>query len=90
MASLVIVIKLISGWMQFGFLFAPETLKPDFNRLNPINQAKQMFSAQSVMNLVMGVAKALLLATILYVVVGPSLVRWLAWPIAIYRVTFRR
>ncbi|QHF42936.1 EscU/YscU/HrcU family type III secretion system export apparatus switch protein [Pseudomonas sp. S35] len=73
MASLVIVIKLISGWMQFGFLFAPETLKPDFNRLNPINQAKQMFSAQSVMNLVMGVAKALLLATILYVVVGPSL-----------------
>lgn len=73
MTGVAIAVKLISSWMQFGFLFAPESLTPDFKRLNPVNQAKQMFSGQSVMNLLMGVAKALLLGLILYVVVGPSL-----------------
>jgi type III secretion protein U len=73
MAGVAIALKLISGWLQFGFLFAPESLKLDFNRLNPLSQLKQMFSGQSVMNLLMGLAKALLLSLILYVVIGPSL-----------------
>ena len=73
MVAVAIAIKLISSWMQFGLLFAPETLKLDFNRLNPLNQAKQMFSKQSLMNLLMGIVKAVLLSVILYVVIGPSL-----------------
>ncbi|CAM3293874.1 type III secretion protein U [Pseudomonas gessardii] len=73
MCAVAIVTKLISSWMQFGFLFAPESLKPDFNRLNPLNQLKQMFSAQSVISLLMGLGKALLLSLILYVVITPSL-----------------
>ncbi|PRA26370.1 type III secretion system export apparatus subunit SctU [Pseudomonas poae] len=73
MAGVAIAVKLISSWMQFGMLFAPDTLKPDFNRLNPLNQAKQMFSGQSVMNLLMGLTKAVLLGLILYVVIRPAL-----------------
>lgn len=73
MAAVAIVSKLISSWMQFGFLFAPQALKLDFNRLNPLSQLKQMFSAKSLMNLLMGVVKALFLSLILYVTVGPSL-----------------
>ncbi len=73
MAGLAIVVKLLSGWLQFGFLFAPESLKPDFNRLNPLNQAKQMFSGQSLMTMLMGLVKAVLLTLVLYVVIGPSL-----------------
>ncbi|WP_294733150.1 type III secretion system export apparatus subunit SctU [uncultured Pseudomonas sp.] len=73
MAGMAIAVKLISGWMQFGFLFAPESLKLDFSRLNPLSQVKQMFSAKSLMNLLMGLVKALLLGVILYVVIGPSL-----------------
>ncbi|BDB17529.1 EscU/YscU/HrcU family type III secretion system export apparatus switch protein [Pseudomonas sp. CYM-20-01] len=73
MAGVAIAAKLISSWMQFGLLFAPETLKLDFNRLNPISQIKQMFSAQQLMNLLMSVAKACLIALILYVVIWPSL-----------------
>ncbi|MGF6096750.1 type III secretion system export apparatus subunit SctU [Pseudomonas sp. 18175] len=73
MAGVAIAVKLISSWMQFGLLFAPETLKPDFNRLNPLKQAKQMLSGQSLMNLLMGLAKAVLLSLILYVVIGPEL-----------------
>ncbi|MEO8490612.1 MULTISPECIES: type III secretion system export apparatus subunit SctU [unclassified Pseudomonas] len=73
MVGVAITVKLISSWMQFGLLFAPETLKLDFKRLNPLNQAKQMFSPQSLMNLLMGIVKASLLGLILYVVIGPSL-----------------
>ena len=73
MAGVAIAAKLISSWMQFGLLFAPETLKLDFNRVNPISQLKQMFSGQSLMTLMMSIVKALLLALILYVVIRPSL-----------------
>nr|AAK81926.1 RscU [Pseudomonas fluorescens] len=73
MVGVAITTKLISSWMQFGLLFAPETLKLDFNRLNPISQVKQMFSAQQLMNLLMSIAKACLIASILYVVIWPSL-----------------
>ncbi|MDQ0650857.1 type III secretion system export apparatus subunit SctU [Pseudomonas cedrina] len=73
MAGMAITTKLISSWMQFGLLFAPETLKLDFNRLNPISQIKQMFSAQQLMNLLMSVVKACLIGLIVYVVVRPSL-----------------
>ncbi|WP_439853782.1 type III secretion system export apparatus subunit SctU [Pseudomonas yamanorum] len=73
MAGVAIAVKLISSWLQFGFLFAPDNLTPNFSRLNPLSQIKQMFSAQSVMNLLMGLGKALLLTLVLYVVIGPSL-----------------
>ena len=73
MAGVAIAAKLISSWMQFGLLFAPEALKLDFNRLNPISQLKQMFSAQQIMNLLMSIAKAALICLILYVVITPSL-----------------
>ncbi|MGZ9708133.1 type III secretion system export apparatus subunit SctU [Pseudomonas sp. GNP013] len=73
MVATAILMKLISSWMQFGLLFAPETLKLDFNRVNPLNQLKQMFSAQSVMNLLMSIAKALLLGLVVYLVIRPSL-----------------
>ena len=73
MAGVAIATKLIASWMQFGLLFAPEALKLDFNRLNPISQVKQFFSAQSLMNLLMSIAKAFLLGLIVFLVVWPSL-----------------
>lgn len=73
MTGTAIVMKLISSWLQFGFLFAPDVLTPDFSRLNPFNQAKQMFSAQSLMTLFTGLIKALLISVVLYQVTGPSL-----------------
>ena len=73
MAGVAILSKLISSWMQFGMLFAPEALKLDFNRLNPVSQLKQMFSAQQLMNLFMSIVKAFLIGLIVYVAVWPSL-----------------
>ncbi|MBT2340246.1 MULTISPECIES: type III secretion system export apparatus subunit SctU [Pseudomonas] len=71
--GLAIATRLVAGWIQFGFLFAPEALQPDPNRLNPMNQAQQMFSAQALINLFMGLVKALFIASVLYLVTLPAL-----------------
>ena len=73
MTGAAIVMKLVSSWLQFGFLFAPEVLTPDFKRLNPFSQAKQMLSAQSLMTLLTSLLKALLICVVLYRVIGPAL-----------------
>ncbi|MPR01480.1 EscU/YscU/HrcU family type III secretion system export apparatus switch protein [Pseudomonas sp. MAFF 212408] len=73
MVGVAVMMKLISSWMQIGFLLAPDTLKLDFNRLNPLKQLKQMFSVQSITNLLMSVTKAVLLGVVLYVVIKPAL-----------------
>ena len=73
MTGTAIAMKLVSSWLQFGFLFAPEVLTPDFKRLNPFSQAKQMLSAQSLMTLLTSLLKALLICVVLYRVIGPAL-----------------
>ena len=39
---------MLSILVQIGFLFAPDGLKPDFQRLNPMNVVKRLFSIQTV------------------------------------------
>ncbi|MBJ9977909.1 type III secretion system export apparatus subunit SctU [Pseudomonas sp. S75] len=71
--GLAIATRLVAGWIQFGFLFSPEALRPDPNRLNPLNQAQQMFSGQALINLFMGLVKAGFIAAVLYLVTLPAL-----------------
>ncbi|AIZ34279.1 type III secretion system export apparatus subunit SctU [Pseudomonas sp. K1(2024)] len=71
--GLAIATRLVAGWIQFGFLFSPEALRPDPNRLNPVNQAQQMFSGQALINLFMGLVKAVFIAAVLYLVTLPAL-----------------
>lgn len=71
--GLAIAARLVAGWMQFGFLFAPEALRPDPNRLNPLNQAQQMFSGQALITMFMGLVKAVFIGTVLYLVTMPAL-----------------
>ncbi|MEN2395525.1 type III secretion system export apparatus subunit SctU [Pseudomonas halotolerans] len=71
--GLAIATRLVAGWLQFGFLFAPEALQPDPNRLNPVNQAQQMLSGQALISLFMGLVKAVFIGTVLYLVTMPAL-----------------
>ncbi|WP_448631942.1 MULTISPECIES: type III secretion system export apparatus subunit SctU [Pseudomonas fluorescens group] len=71
--GLAIATRLVAGWIQFGFLFSPEALAPDPNRLNPLNQAQQMFSGQALINLFMGLVKAVFIGAVLYLVTMPAL-----------------
>ncbi|HSX90556.1 MAG TPA: type III secretion system export apparatus subunit SctU [Pseudomonas sp.] len=71
--GLAVLLRVIGGWSQFGPLFAPKAFKLDFNRLNPVNQFKQMFSAQKLTELLTSVLKAAAICSVLYIVVKPAL-----------------
>jgi flagellar biosynthesis protein FliQ len=61
----VLLVALLSGlivsYVQVGFLFTTETLKPQFSRINPLNGIKRMFSLRSVVELVKSVMKVIVI-----------------------------
>ncbi|AWO77460.1 type III secretion system export apparatus subunit SctU [Serratia marcescens] len=71
--ALAVLLRIVGGWIQYGPLFAPEALKLDFNRLNPLPQFQQMFSAKKLSELFNNVLKALAISTIFYLVLTPDL-----------------
>ena len=68
-----VIMKLAGSWAQFGFLFAPEALKLDFNKLNPMSQIKNMFSGKKLFELINNIFKAVAIATILYLFLEPTM-----------------
>lgn len=60
------LIGILSSFIQIGFLFTFESLKPKFSNLNPLNGLKKMFSSRSLFELLKSIAKV--------IIVG-----WVAW-----------
>jgi flagellar biosynthetic protein FlhB len=52
---------------QVGFLFLPEKLAPDLNRLNPLQGLSRLFSLANLVRLVMGLLKMALVGSVAYV-----------------------
>jgi type III secretion protein U len=71
--GMAILMRLVGSWMQIGFLFAPKALKMDLNKINPFSHAKQMFSSQNLINLLLSILKATAIGATLYSTVKPSL-----------------
>ncbi|OEC35423.1 type III secretion protein U [Pseudomonas cuatrocienegasensis] len=71
--GIAVAMRMAGGWIQFGPLFASEALKLDFERLNPINQFKQMFSSRQLFNLFNSLCKAVMITLVLYWVLPPAL-----------------
>lgn len=63
-----LLIALVSGvlvsYIQVGFLFTTETLKPKFDKINPLKGLKNIFSTRSLVEMVKSIAKAVLLLII--------------------------
>lgn len=59
----------LSILIQIGFLFAPEGLKPDFNRINPMNVIKRLFSVQTIFETVKSCLKLVLYVACAYFVI---------------------
>ncbi|QHP80311.1 EscU/YscU/HrcU family type III secretion system export apparatus switch protein [Pectobacterium odoriferum] len=72
-ATIAVLLRVVGGWLQYGPLFAPEALKLDLNRLNPINQFKQMFSMRKLVEMLTNILKAVVIGTVFYKVVVPEL-----------------
>lgn len=56
----------ISNIMQVGFLFAPDAIKADLNRLNPIEGAKKIFSVKNLVEFLKNCAKILVIGYVVF------------------------
>lgn len=61
-----VLVGLFINYMQVGFLFSSKALKPNFNKLNPLNGIKKMFSLKVVIEMLKSIIKILILGLILY------------------------
>jgi flagellar biosynthesis protein FlhB len=71
-------LALATGFAQRGFSFSTKPLQPKFDRLNPVQGFKRLFSAKAVVDLIKSLAKFALLAWIGYSVVEPRVPQLLA------------
>lgn len=66
-------IALVSGFAQRGFTFSAQPLQPKFERLNPAQGFKRIFSSRALVDLVKSLAKFALLAWVAWAVVEPRI-----------------
>ena len=69
---------LIISYAQVGVLFTLETLKPKFDRINPINGFKRMFSMRSIVELLKAVFKVSIIGYVAYAYMDSQAVTFLS------------
>ena len=57
----------ICNIVQFGFKITTEPMKPKFDKLNPLNGIKRIFSVQSLFNLLKSLLKIGLISAVVYI-----------------------
>ena len=63
---IVIVCSVFANLLQVGFIFAPEKIKPDLSKINPIRGLKRIFSIQSITELIKAILKIIIIGSIAY------------------------
>ncbi|WP_020594203.1 flagellar biosynthesis protein FlhB [Kiloniella laminariae] len=71
-AVLFICFGIASGLIQHGWLISAKSLTPEFKKVSPLAGVKRLFSIQSVMNLVKGLAKLIIVGSIIALVIWPK------------------
>lgn len=61
-----ILLSVVTTAFQTKMLFATESLKPKFSRLNPLEGVKRMFSLRSMVEIIKGLIKIAILFAIIY------------------------
>lgn len=64
--TIAVLIAFVVNTIQTGFLYTKEPIKPDLNRINPIQGFKNIFSAKSIFNLLKNLLKLTLVFYITY------------------------
>ena len=72
------LLALATGLAQRGFSFSTKPLLPKFDRLNPVQGFKRIFSVRAIVDLIKSLAKFALLAWITYLVLEPRIPMLLA------------
>lgn len=61
---------------QIGFLYSPDILELNFDRINPINGIKKLFSMQSLFEAVKGVVKFAVILSVVYIYLKDDIARY--------------
>jgi flagellar biosynthetic protein FlhB len=61
---------------QIGFLYSPDVLELNFDRINPINGIKKLFSMQSVFETIKGIIKFAVILSVVYVYLRDDIARY--------------
>lgn len=62
----------IGAMVQHRPVFSVESIKPKFSKVSPLSGAKRLFSAQSLVNFLKGVAKLFMVATMMGLLMWPA------------------
>lgn len=74
-----ISIGIFAQFIQIGFLYSPEIITPDIQRINPINGFSRLFSKKSLMETVKSILKFCLLIAITFSVIQSILPSFLGF-----------
>ncbi|MTI80179.1 MAG: flagellar biosynthesis protein FlhB [Firmicutes bacterium] len=66
--AVLVIIAMVANVTQFGFLLAPEAIKPKVSKLNPIEGLKKMFSARTLFELLKSILKITLVGIVVFFV----------------------
>lgn len=67
--SATFVTALLVSYLQVGFVFSTESLTPNFNRINPVEGFKRVFSRRALMELVKSLAKVFVAGYVVYTII---------------------
>ena len=71
--AVVLVTALLSNYAQVGFLFTTEKIAPKFEKIDPIQGLKKIFSMQTLANSIKSIAKLCIVGIISYLEVAKNL-----------------
>lgn len=66
---IVVLSSVLGEILHVGVIFAPEKIKPSLNKLNVINNAKQFFSAQNLLEGLKSILKVIVLTWVLWAII---------------------
>ncbi len=64
---ILLLVGLVSNFAQIGPLFTAKALKPDLNKINPLNGLKKLFSLRTVADLLKSIIKVLVVGLVIYI-----------------------
>ena len=70
---LLVLVAAVGTLIQHKFIFTTEKLKPQLSKISPIAGAKRLFSSQSVMEFLKGIAKLVIVAFVAFALIWPDL-----------------
>jgi type III secretion protein U len=80
--GIVLVVGVFAEALQVGALFAFEAIKPSGKKLNPLDNAKNMFSKKSLVEFLKNCLKVAFLSVLLYLVIRSEIREMLTLPLA--------